>query len=154
MRKYLLVSVIPQCLCCISCTSPVLGALKYLSRPCSLHGRENRSFGAPPVISQGPPFFIFWMDCVEEENNGNLCFSVECSNFMMQKRDFSYALWNFRILARILLDLVGGRRGALVYCLQMLDLFESMCCKHHVYSKVMGAWYSGGFKKWKEYPSS
>lgn len=69
-----------------SCTSLILGAIKHLLSPCSLHGREDRSFGGPPVISQAPPFFIFWMDYVAEENHGNLCFSVKRSDFMMQKK--------------------------------------------------------------------
>lgn len=85
-EKCLLVSAIPQCLCCVSCTSPILGALKYLCTIVHYTEGKTETLGLLQWFHNLHYFFIFWVDCVEDENHGNLYFSVKCSDFMGAKK--------------------------------------------------------------------
>lgn len=109
--KCLLVSVISQCLCSVSCTSPILGAIKYLLSPCSLHSGGNKSFGAPPLISWAQPFFFSWMDCVADGNQGNLYFCVKYSGFMMQTKVLAVLCGILKFFLEFYLILLGGGEG-------------------------------------------
>lgn len=84
--KCLLVSVNPQRLCSISYTSSILGAVtRFVFCMCTVQcGKQKLWSSAIDFTAQ--PFFIFWMDCVADENHGNFYFCVKYSGFMMKKK--------------------------------------------------------------------